>query len=104
MARNMILPVVIEEYDRAAEAYAKAQSAGLADGLRGLHEVAAEYGKLVDEMTQRCNEMEKALCGEHEVILEAMRHLRSVVDRAEQVISDEEWPLPKYREMLFIYN
>ena len=48
--------------------------------------------------------MQKALSEEHEAILEAMRRLRSVVDRAEQVISDEEWPLPKYREMLFVYN
>lgn len=104
MARNMILPVVIEQFDRATEAYAKAQSAGLADGLRGLRGVAAEYGKLVDELTDACDGMQKALSGEHEAILEAMRRLRSVVDRAEQVISDEEWPLPKYREMLFVYN
>ena len=100
----MILPVVIEQFDRATEAYAKAQSAGLADGLRGLRGVAAEYGKLVDELTDACDGMQKALSEEHEAILEAMRRLRSVVDRAEQVISDEEWPLPKYREMLFVYN
>lgn len=33
----------------------------------------------------------------------AMNDLRSVVDALEKIASDDIWPLPKYREMLFLY-
>ena len=46
--------------------------------------------------------MEKAVTGLHEEILSAMAELREVVDRLEKIVSDTLWPLPKYREMLFI--
>ena len=32
-----------------------------------------------------------------------MNDLRRTVDRLEQLVDDSRWPLPKYREMLFIY-
>jgi glutamine synthetase len=47
--------------------------------------------------------MEKALAGKHEDILNGMLDLRLVVDSLEKIVPDEKWPLPKYREMLFIY-
>jgi glutamine synthetase len=47
--------------------------------------------------------MEESLNGLHEGILDAMAGLRKVVDGLEKVVPDEMWPLPKYREMLFIY-
>jgi glutamine synthetase len=31
----------------------------------------------------------------------AAQKLRDAADRAETMVSDEFWPLPKYREMLF---
>ena len=44
-----------------------------------------------------------ALHGKHEGILLAMQELREAVDALEKQIPDACWPLPKYREMLFIY-
>ena len=32
-----------------------------------------------------------------------MRSLRKTVDALENLVDDERWPLPKYREMLFVY-
>ena len=32
-----------------------------------------------------------------------MAALRKTVDALERIVSDERWPLPKYREMLFLY-
>ena len=104
IAQNMILPVVTEEYAKAAGAYRTAKEAGLTEGIEGTRQLAADYGKLVDELNLRCREMKTALGGVHEEILDAMARLREVVDRAEQVVNDELWPLPKYREMLFLYN
>ena len=38
-----------------------------------------------------------------EEILAAMADLRVTVDSIEKNVADESWPLPKYREMLFVY-
>lgn len=104
MARNMILPLVTREYDVTVNAYLRANESGITAGKSGLKSQVAEYGRLVDDMTAQCTHLEKALTGEHEGILDSMTELRKIVDRAEQLIDDEKWPLPKYREMLFIYN
>ena len=47
--------------------------------------------------------MEKSLDGLHEGIVDAIAALRKEVDGREKLVSDELEPLPKYREMLFIY-
>ena len=36
-------------------------------------------------------------------ILAAMQALRLAVDGLEKKVSDARWPLPKYRDMLFLY-
>ena len=33
----------------------------------------------------------------------AMERLRTIVDGLEAVIADDHWPVPKYREMLFMF-
>jgi glutamine synthetase len=35
-------------------------------------------------------------------VIPAMNAVRSVVDRLEKVVPDSYWPLPTYRDMLFI--
>ena len=104
MARNIILPTILREYDGVLSVLNRAKSAGLTEGLEGARAVAAELGGFVDELKCACKDLEEALGKQHEDILENMRKVRSIVDRAEQVVSDEAWPLPKYREMLFLYN
>jgi glutamine synthetase len=37
------------------------------------------------------------------VIIAAAADLRRTVDRLEQLVDDGRWPMPKYREILFIY-
>ena len=41
--------------------------------------------------------------GETKAIIAAMRSLRKTVDAMENLVADDRWPLPKYREMLFVY-
>jgi glutamine synthetase len=36
-------------------------------------------------------------------IINEMTKLRVIVDDLEQIVDDQKWPLPKYREMLFLY-
>ncbi len=104
MARNMILPIIVREFDKAVGALNAAKAGGITEGLAGMESIVSDYGKLVDELTVACKNLEDALDGEHEGILEKMADVRKIVDHAEGIISDEAWPLPKYREMLFIYN
>jgi len=36
-------------------------------------------------------------------ILEALTEVRKAADTLEYLVDDRLWPLPKYREMLFVY-
>ena len=36
-------------------------------------------------------------------MVSAMQSLRKEVDDLERILADSSWPLPKYRELLFIY-
>jgi len=36
-------------------------------------------------------------------VFPAMAAVRDVADVLELIVADDLWPLPKYREMLFIY-
>jgi glutamine synthetase len=35
-------------------------------------------------------------------VTHSMLELRTIVDEMEAIVADDAWPLPKYREMLFI--
>ena len=58
---------------------------------------------LIETCHGACGALAAALPGKHEEILEAMTRLRKSVDALEKILPDDLWPLPKYREMLFIY-
>jgi len=47
------------------------------------------------------SEEEKAVLLAHDITL-AMSDVRQVCDKLESIVADDYWPLPKYREMLFL--
>ena len=104
IARSMIRPVVAEEFTRLATAIGQARKDGLKMGIKGLTALSLKLGAGLDDMHVKCEKVEKALsAGAPEAIITAMNDLRRTVDRLEHLIDDARWPLPKYREMLFIY-
>jgi len=103
MARSMILPAVTAEFNGAVSALNQALAAKLVPGTAGLRETAGLLGAGLDQLVIQSDALAKALAGCHEEILAALAGLREAVDRLERLVSDERWPLPKYREMLFIY-
>lgn len=103
MARSMILPVLEKEYHDAAAALRLGIDSKLKGGVEALCGKAESLGGHLDLLTLRCSVLEEALKGVHEDILAAMAQVRLSVDTLEALIADERWPLPKYREMLFIY-
>ena len=103
IARSIIQPVVIADYRKACSALKDASELPGQAGKAALEKVAVQLGKGLDELSVKCNNLSEALNGLHEEIITAMNSLRATVDALELIVSDEAWPLPKYREMLFIY-
>jgi glutamine synthetase len=102
IAKTMILPAAINYYNQI-------QTSGL--GLRmakGLEEGLAAMAIAIDELelanadeSHPKDIVEEAnyMCG---TVLEKMLAVREAADRLERVVPDGLWPLPKYREILFV--
>ncbi len=104
LARSMIRPVVADEFSRLATAIGRAKRDGLKVGLRGLGALSQKLGAGLDDLHVKCERLEKAIAkGDTAKILAAAADLRSTVDRLELLVDDGKWPLPKYRQMLFVY-
>ena len=104
IARSMIRPVVADEFSRLASALGQARADKLKTGVRGLTALSLKLGAGLDDLHVKCDKLEKALDGEEpKAQLAALGDLRKTVDRLEGLVDDARWPLPKYREMLFVY-
>jgi glutamine synthetase len=111
MAKTMILPAALRYQKEVGESVAAAKAAGAANpaGVEMLSTVVSTTGDLI----RGINALEKAL-GHHggdpyghakhmrDHVLPAMAGVRSAADKLETIVSDDLWPLPTYREMLFI--
>ena len=104
IARSMIRPVVADEFSRLATALGQARADGLRTGIKGLTALCLKLGACLDDLHVKCDALETALGrGGHEEQIAAAGNLRKTVDRLEGLVDDARWPLPKYREMLFVY-
>jgi glutamine synthetase len=107
IARTMILPAT------AAYLGQLAPGAGVSKGVAA---VSARVAKLADGLVDAIQRLEHAQHKAHEAasvpeeakafcdkVIPAQNALREVADELESLVSDELWPLPKYRELLFQY-
>lgn len=107
MARTMILP--------AAAAYI-AEISVAASVSKGVKKVSDKIVALVDKIVDAIDALEKAQYGAHhagslqaeakafkESVIPAQEAVREIADELETLVSDDLWPLPKYRELLFQY-
>jgi glutamine synthetase len=106
IARTMILP--------AAAQYLGQLSGGLAS--KGIAAISDKVAGLVDDLVDAIDALEHAQHAAHEAgsvhaeartfvdqVIPVQDGLRTIVDQLETLVSDELWPLPKYRELLFQY-
>jgi glutamine synthetase len=111
MANRYILPAALQYQKQVAESVAAVKAAGAAtrEGKRLLDRVTG----LVDDLRTQTEKVAKALdhhaagAEKHarhmrDAVVPAMQALRETGDQIELLVPHELWPLPTYREMLFI--
>lgn len=103
MAESMIMPVVSAEYQKALSVLCAAKEAGISRGRSVLRANALRLGAGLDDLGKKIAVLRNVLDGDARDIIVAMANLRKTVDALEHIVADENWPLPKYREMLFLY-
>ena len=108
IASELVVPAVKAEYLETAEAFAKAEKIGVSSGTAALRESLVELGSGLDALKAGIGKLEDALgkapsATANGCILSAMQSLRTTVDSLEKRVADSRWPLPKYRDMLFLY-
>ena len=104
MVRTMILPAVREEYRRAIDTYNQTDASDMKDALDVLRDDVAGLAKGLAAVRDGAARLEEAVRdGEPTIALARMTALRKEVDALEGKVADGRWPLPKYREMLFVY-
>ncbi|HEY7132177.1 MAG TPA: hypothetical protein VH440_07980, partial [Candidatus Limnocylindrales bacterium] len=109
IARTMILPA-------AARYLAELSAAGTSGASRGVAATCDKVGGLLDTLVERIDALEHSQHAAHDAgtvereakafvedVIPAQHALREAADELETVVSDDLWPLPKYRELLFQY-
>ena len=115
MAINHILPAAIEYKNSLLETVSKTKEVfGFLDSCKTEVDLTREISALIedikaqsDRLKEKANEAE-ALADEYEKasayqkVAKACDELRKPLDRLEELVDNRLWPLPKYRELLFI--
>ncbi len=113
IAKTMILPAVIKYETMLANNVNSLTNAGVKSSTKSLLE---SYSSKVSEFQTAISKLEQILDKAKSLediekqaeeycksVLPAMLELRKIADNLEENTEDSIWPLPKYREMLFIY-
>ena len=104
IAQTMILPAVRSEYYETAKAYNETDSSNVKAAIDMLHSEMMELGCGLVKMKNAIDYLRDALANYDTTdILARMAELRKVADSLEAVVANDRWPLPKYRDMLFLY-
>jgi len=112
MAQTMILPAATRYLNELLTTAERADELGLK--LSGVLSTAARVNELVDRLVDAVAvlaEQNQELGGDDVLskaehmranIVPAMTAVRDVVDRLERIVPDDLWPVPTYRDMLFV--
>jgi len=106
MAQTMILPAAVRYLGELARASKSKGVAAVADKVAALADGLVDAIHALEEAQHAAHEAgslhaeAKAFCDR---VIPAQNDLRAVADELETLVSDDLWPLPKYRELLFQY-
>jgi glutamine synthetase len=109
--RTNVFPAIEMQISRVAEMVSNVKNAGKMVSLNRLEDIKAIYENLlkaVATLEVECTEVH-GLTDENQRadrlsshVLPAMLRVRELSDEAEGLVADDLWPLPKYRELLFL--
>jgi glutamine synthetase len=112
MAKTLILPAALSYHKDVAESVAASKSVGITAPPGA--DLLASLTSAINDFTKGTAALEKSLAHEgdgdafaharhiKEHVLPALVNLRKISDQLELMVADHLWPLPAYREMLFI--
>ncbi|MBQ7666503.1 MAG: glutamine synthetase type III, partial [Kiritimatiellae bacterium] len=104
IASEMILPAAKAEYLETAQAFELAGRTGVSSGTAALKEGLVELGAGLDALKSGIAALEDALAHtDDSAVLSSMQSLRTAADSLERRVAAARWPLPKYRDMMFLY-
>jgi len=110
IAKTMILPAAYRYQGELVDTASKLKSIGQAVHMGTLDKLTV----LVGELEKTIEALEKSLAHHssgdlraevthfHDTVIPVMTSVREVADQVEMILPDDLWPLPTYREMLFI--
>jgi glutamine synthetase len=115
MARTIVLPAAVRYLDDLLDAVHNCRElGGTAPRPTGLTRLVESLNETVNELVDaldRLDEQNAELGGEdmhskafhvRDNVVPAMGRVRAACDRLERMVPDDLWPLPRYREMLFV--
>ncbi|MCC6670299.1 MAG: glutamine synthetase III [Planctomycetes bacterium] len=116
LAATHVLPVALNHQERLASSVSAARQAGVSD-LRAQEKLLATLSGRVNQLLtaiealQAASDKAETHHGSHkdhatfyrDQVIPAMSQVRQACDALELLVDDDLWPLPKYREMLFIH-
>jgi glutamine synthetase len=112
MAQTLVMPAAIRYLNELLVAAEGTKAIGLKP--EGKNKLIGVVNDLVNELAESLDELvsQNAELGGESVhskahhmrdnIVPAMTRVRSAVDKLEKLLPDDLWPLPRYREMLFV--
>ena len=112
IANTMVIPAAIRYINDLAAAAERVAALGL--DTAGSKGVLTKVNGLLNDLTTKLAALEEANAAEKgesaedvglfikEKVIPAMNDVRAVADDLEKALPDDIWPLPSYREMLFV--
>ncbi|MCC5942096.1 MAG: glutamine synthetase III [Balneolaceae bacterium] len=112
IAKTMVYPAVVRYINELAAAVRDTKKLGLknsgsADMLKTVNNALNDLGKALENLAAVQAKLKGKTIGEKcvehkEKVIPAMNKVRDAVDFLERYTADDYWPLPVYREMLFV--
>ena len=115
MAVNHIIPAALEYKSRLLQGLKYQMDVfGSIDGCETERGIVSEIASMVEEVRVKVDAMQAAReraivepdayrrAMAYSEIAAALQEIRKPIDRLEELVDNRIWPLPKYRELLFI--
>ena len=109
LSLNHIIPVVIryqtvllENLTRLKETFSDEEYAELSEEPRRLIRKISSHITVVTKQVDKIADMRERAIAYHDTVAPFLDEIRGHIDDLELMVDNQIWPLPKYRELLFI--